>query len=112
MTKNPSGFSRRGPDIITEELVSIFLKKTSYEFKALFDVVYANLRARNAISGGEEMLRLRSYEKLQVLVGTGVVKKTGKTYKGNDLPLIEFNVRMKEFRANMAKPFSPPSKVK
>ena len=103
MTKNPSGFSRRGPDIITEELVSIFLKKTSYEFKALFDVVYANLRARNAISGGEEMLRLRSYEKLQVLVGAGVINKTLKVYKGNNLPLIAFDVRMKEFRATVAK---------
>ena len=104
MAKNPSGFSRRGPDIITEELVSIFLRKTSYEFKALFDVVYANLRARNAASGGEEMLRLRAYEKLQVLVGTGVVHKTQKIYKGNNLPLTALDVRMKEFRATMKKP--------
>ena len=32
----------------------------SYEFKALFSVIYAALRARNAASGGEEMLRLRT----------------------------------------------------
>lgn len=55
--------------------------KGSFEFKALFTVVHANLKARNAASGGEEMLRLRAYEKLQNLVGSGVVKKTGKEYK-------------------------------
>ena len=58
------------------------LHKNSYEFKELFDLVHANLRARNAASGGEEMLRLRAYEKLQTLVSRGMVKKTGKKYKG------------------------------
>jgi hypothetical protein len=29
------------------------------------------------------MLRLRAYEKLQNLVARGVVKKTGKSYKGD-----------------------------
>jgi len=103
MNQNPSGFSRRGPDIITEELVSVLLEKNTFEFKALFEVIHLNLRARNAASGGEEMLRLRAYEKLQALVGAGVVKKTGKSYKGIDLALLAFNVRMKEFRAKMVK---------
>ena len=40
------------------------------------------LRARNAASGGEEMLRLRAYEKLQNLVSRGMVKKVEKKYKG------------------------------
>jgi len=40
------------------------------------------LYARNAASGGEEMLRLRAYEKLQNLVARGAVKKNGKKYKG------------------------------
>lgn len=56
--------------------------QTSFEFKSLFTVVHANLKARNAASGGEEMLRLRAYEKLQNLVGAGIVKKTGKEYRG------------------------------
>ena len=62
----PSGtfFSRRAPDIITEELVAVLSSKASYEFKPLFDILLLNLRERNAASGGEEMLRLRSYEKL------------------------------------------------
>ena len=60
----------------------VLSNKASYEFKALFDVVHANLRARNAASGGEEMLRLRAYEKLQNLVQAGIVKKVGKEYRG------------------------------
>lgn len=78
-----SAFSRRLPDLVTEELVSALSKKgTSYEFKQLFDVVHERLKARNAASGGEEMLRLRAYEKLQNLVARGMVKKNGKKYKG------------------------------
>lgn len=78
-----SAFSRRIPDLVTEELVSVLLKKgSSFEFKQLFDVVYDRLKKRNAASGGEEMLRLRAYEKLQHLVSRNMVKKTGKKYKG------------------------------
>jgi hypothetical protein len=77
-------FSRRRlPDLVTEELVSVLSQKRGYEFKKLFDVVYDNLRARNAANGGQEMLRLRAYEKLQNLVFSGAVKKDGKIYKGN-----------------------------
>ena len=81
MTKK-NAFSRRLPDLVTEELVAVLSRKNSYEFKELFDLVHSNLRARNAASGGEEMLRLRAYEKLQTLVSRGMVKKTGKKYKG------------------------------
>ena len=78
--------SRRGPDIVTEELVTVLSGTTAFEFKPLFDIVHANLRARKSVSGGEEMLRLRAYEKLQSLVSRGMVKKTitkaGKHYRG------------------------------
>jgi tRNA splicing endonuclease len=77
-----NGFSRRTPDLVTEELITVLSRKNSFEFKELFDVIHENLRARNAASGGEEMLRLRAYEKLQNLVQRGAVKKTGKKYKG------------------------------
>jgi hypothetical protein len=77
-------FARRGaPDLLTEELISAFAGQASFEFKALFTVVYANLRARNAAHGGEEMLRLRIYEKLQHLVQVGGVNKREKVYSGN-----------------------------
>ncbi len=82
-----SGFSRRLPDLVTEELVAALSKRTSYEFKELFDVVYVRLKERNAASGGEEMLRLRSYEKLQNLVSRGLVTKTAKKYKGKSAAL-------------------------
>jgi hypothetical protein len=77
-----TAFSRRLPDLVTEELVSVLSRKSSFEFKQLFDIVHENLRARNAASGGEEMLRLRAYEKLQNLVARGMVKKAGKKYRG------------------------------
>ena len=65
-----------------EELVAVLSQKASFEFKPLFDILHSNLRARKSASGGEEMLRLRAYEKLQNLVSEGKVKKTGKKYKG------------------------------
>src|SRR3981081_4653699 len=76
----PSGasFTRRAPDNITEELVAVLSSKASFEFKGLFDIIFLNLRERNAASGGEEMLRLRTYEKIQSLVGQGAVTRTGK----------------------------------
>ena len=78
-----SAFSRRLPDLVTEELVYVLSKKgASFEFKQLFDVVHERLMKRNAASGGEEMLRLRAYEKLQHLVSRNMVKKNGKKYKG------------------------------
>src|SRR5437762_12544993 len=82
-----NAFSRRVPDLVTEELVAALSKKTTFEFKQLFEIVHENLRQRNAASGGEEMLRLRAYEKLQNLVARGVVKKTGKSYKGDSSAL-------------------------
>ena len=77
-----TAFSRRLPDLVTEELASVLSSRSTYEFKELFEVVHENLRNRNAASGGEEMLRLRAYEKLQNLVARGMVKKEGKKYKG------------------------------
>jgi hypothetical protein len=81
-------FSRRRlPDLLTEELVSVLSQKRSYEFKQLFEVVHGNLRRRKAANGGQEMLRLRAYDKLQKLVFSGAVKKNGKIYTGNSAAL-------------------------
>ena len=81
-------FSRRRlPDLLTEELVFVLSQKRSYEFKQLFEVVHDNLRRRNAASGGQEILRLRAYDKLQKLVFGGAVKKSGKIYTGNSAAL-------------------------
>ncbi|KAB2648139.1 MAG: hypothetical protein DVB27_01700 [Verrucomicrobia bacterium] len=82
MFHKKSAFARRLPDLVTEELAAALMSKTNYEFKELFEVVHAKLKARNAASAGEEMLRLRAYEKLQNLVSSGMVKKDAKKYKG------------------------------
>jgi hypothetical protein len=65
-----------------EELAAVLVKSAPIEFKALFTIVHGNLKSRNAANGGEEMLRLRSYEKLQSLVQSGFVEKVGKEYRG------------------------------
>src|SRR3954471_10002129 len=105
----PAGttFSRRMPDNVTEELVAVLSSRASYEFKPLFDLILLNLRARNAASGGEEMLRLRVYEKLQGLVGQGAVNRTvtgiTKKYKGVAPRITILKAEMKVLRADWAK---------
>ena len=96
---NPSAFIRRTPDIMTEELCAILSQNASFEFKPLYDLVYANLHARNAASGGDEMLRLRAYEKLQNLVHDGMVTKTAKKYRGRPAALLIVSARLEEWRA-------------
>jgi hypothetical protein len=96
-------FSRKGPDVLSEELALIFSKKGSFEFKPLFDILFASLRVRNLANSGEEMMRLRIYEKLQGLVSMGVVKKTvtnvtTKTYMGIPAPLRVLSKQLKAFR--------------
>lgn len=82
--------------------MAIFSSKTSYEFKPLFDIILASLRERNAASGGEEMLRLRCYEKLQGLVSAGVVDRkvegTVKKYKGVPARISALSVEQKVLR--------------
>src|SRR6201987_1133536 len=96
-------FSRRAPDNLTEELVAVLSSKVSFEFKPLFDILLVNLRERNAASGGEEMLRLRAYEKLQGLVSQGAVNRTvngaAKKYKGVRPRLAVLSAEMKVVRA-------------
>lgn len=81
-TTRRTRFSRRVPDHVTDELVAVLSDPQDFAFNELFEVVYENLKRRNAVSGGEEMLRLRAYEKLQNLVTRGLVRKDGKQYRG------------------------------
>ncbi len=77
--------------------------KASFEFKGLFDIIFSNLRERNAASGGEEMLRLRAYEKLQGLVNQGAVTRTvtgiTKKYRGVGARMLLLKAEMKVLRA-------------
>src|SRR6266550_1282306 len=102
--RSPSSFKRRAPDLITEELVAVLSSKTSFEFKPLFVIILDKLRARNAASGGEEMLRLRAYEKLQGLVNQGAVTRTvtgiTKKYRGVGARMLLLKAEMKVLRAD------------
>ena len=99
-----ASFKRRAPDNLTEELVAVLSSKASFEFKPLFDILLVNLRQRNAASGGEEMLRLRVYEKLQGLVSQGAVNRTiagsTKKYKGIAARMRVLSIEMKALRAD------------
>ena len=96
-------FTRRGPDHITEELIALLSSRASFEFKPLFEIMLLNLRERNAATGGEEMLRLRAYEKLQGLVNQGAVHRevtgTTKKYKGVAARIAVLRTEMKAIRA-------------
>ena len=96
-------FTRRAPDNLTEELVAVLSSKASFEFKPLFEIILLNLRERNAANGGEELLRLRAYEKLQGLVQQGAVNRTvtgtTKKYKGVATRMIGLRAEMKALRA-------------
>jgi hypothetical protein len=75
-------FARTGPDFLMDELTEALRSDAWFEFSQLFIQVYNKLRERKATGGGEEMLRLRTYEKLQSLVQRGIVEKSGKSYRG------------------------------
>ena len=96
-------FTRRAPDNLTEELVAVLSSNASFEFKPLFEIILVNLRERNAANGGEELLRLRAYEKLQGLVHQGAVNRTvtgtTKKYKGVATRMIVLRAQMKALRA-------------
>ena len=82
-TTRRTRFSRRIPDHVTDEIVNVMkVEKEFLPFNGLFVSVYENLKEKNAVSGGEEMLRLRAYEKLQNLVTRGLAEEEGRKYRG------------------------------
>jgi hypothetical protein len=108
MSKTASAsFKRRIPDNVTEELVAVLSSRASFEFKPLFDIILLKLQERNAASGGEEMLRLRVYEKLQGLVSRGAVNRTvtgiTKKYKGVAPQMATLKAEMKVLRNEWSK---------
>jgi len=99
--KKTLSFSLRGPDRISEELATVLSNKGSWEFKALFDIVHANLRSKDFARGGEELMRLRAHEKLQNFLHTGVVTKTGKEYAGVPKALVNYFKTTAELKARV-----------
>ncbi|CAN5589819.1 hypothetical protein BH09VER1_BH09VER1_40900 [soil metagenome] len=90
--------------------MAVLSDQKPYEFKALFTLIHVALRARNVTGGGEEMLRLRAYEKLQNLVLHGQVKKVGKQYKGIRKGLLLLSESLKAQREGL--PFQPADRAK
>ena len=95
-------FSLRGPDRVSDALADVLSSKGAWEFKTLFDLVHANLRAKDYARGGDEMLRLRAHEKLQNFLTAGIVTKSGKEYKGVPKALAAFVKTSAEFNARFA----------
>src|SRR5947199_8693331 len=69
-----NAFSRRVPDLVTEELVAVLSRRSCFEFKQLFDIVHENLRARVAGSGGEERMQRGAYEEPRNITAAGAGK--------------------------------------
>ena len=79
MNKQSSQIRRR-KDYASEELIAALLAKSTYTFGEVFQVVNESLKARKVSAVGEDMLRLRVYERLQTFVSQGLVKKAGQEY--------------------------------
>ena len=52
ITTKRTRFSRRLPDHVTDELCNVLAEKKMFGFNDLFERVFANLKVRNAVSGG------------------------------------------------------------
>jgi len=102
-------FPLRGPDNLAEETATVLSSKRVMPFKDIFDLVYASLRSKDLAKGGEEMLRLRSHEKLQAFVDAGIATKAERNYKGVPKMLKEFFKAAAEHNAKVATglPFKP-----
>lgn len=61
------------------------------DFRTAWRPLFSTFGPNSAgFGGGEKMLRLRAYEKLQSLVRAGIVKKNGKEYRGDAAALRGF----------------------
>jgi len=81
MTKYKT-YLRHGKDNAAAELIAALLQQPTYLFSELFHAVHERLKARKVSNVGEDMLRLRVYEKLQAFVAEGLVNKSEKRYSG------------------------------
>lgn len=73
--------SKRVTDIVRQEVIDVLLGAGIIEFNEIFLKVSESMKEKNYSTGGEEILRLRIYEKLQALVSEGGVRKKGKEYE-------------------------------
>jgi hypothetical protein len=81
---------RAAPSRLAEELMKALTTTSWFDFKQLFDAVFAALRKTGSANAGEEMLRLRAYDDLQEMVRAGLVEKSAKQYRGNQKSLAAY----------------------
>jgi len=72
---------RRLPDHVTIAMAHELKRLGIVSFNGLFEATYKKLQEWHLVSGGEEMTRLRAFEKLQIMVTQGLVRKIGKEYE-------------------------------
>ena len=72
--------SRKAPDLVTDELIVILHEAGMLEFNEIFQRAVVVMKEKHMSLGGEEILRLRIYEKLQNLVSAGGLVKKGREY--------------------------------
>lgn len=72
--------SRKTPDLVTDELIIILHEAGMLEFNDIFQRTVVVMKEKHMSLGGEEILRLRIYEKLQNLVSAGGLVKKGREY--------------------------------
>lgn len=72
--------SRKTPDLVTDVLILILLEAGVLEFNDIFQRAVTVMKENHIPLGGEEILRLRIYEKLQNLVSSGGLVKKGREY--------------------------------
>ncbi len=72
--------SRKTPDLVTDELIIILHEAGMLEFNDIFQRTVIVMKQKHMSLGGEEILRLRIYEKLQGLVSAGGLVKKGREY--------------------------------
>ena len=70
----------RVSDQIREEIIDALLGSGMLQFNDIFLFVVEALKKKGFSTGGEEILKLRIYEKLQMLVSLGALGKRGKEY--------------------------------
>jgi hypothetical protein len=63
------------PDHVANELAIVLTANSWCDFQSIFNGVHSNLKVRHGTKENTERLRLRTYEKLQIMVNRGMVKK-------------------------------------
>ena len=105
----PIKFPPRSPDHVAEQIATVLSTKRAMEFKEIFDLVYAALRSKELARVGEEIILLRTHDKLQTFVASGIATKNERKYKGVPKMLKEFFKTAAEHNARVAsgQPFQP-----